>query len=275
MVFMEKQVMNYWTLGITFFHKALRSQNGRSLSYNGLVPLCQWNPKVFHASSSLGQWNSVGQGIWRIWTEKVSEIWNFFIWSMSLDSCSTLQEASGQEVKSVIHTGSILDLIDHLSEHRRSIGSPSLIHTQVGAQALRTLVALGWRSHGYTPEVLIFYFGDLWCLPVCQLPDLTTGLHFSRRLYTDWLYTIQIDLTHCIDIELRMTIPILCLVMLQAHSSKCDWRIGSANCVQQLPIGQDHTKLLPVSVQLKCKLATRFQGKVTPAFHQTRHFLPI
>ena len=78
----------------------------------------------------------------------------------------------------------------HFGSHRpsfgaSSIGSPSLIHTQVGAQALRTLVALGWRSHGYTPEVLIFYFGDLWCLPVCQLPDLTTGLHFSRRLYTD------------------------------------------------------------------------------------------
>ena len=29
------------------------------------------------------------------------------------------------------------------------------------SKGLRTLVALGWKSHGYTPEVLIFYFDFL------------------------------------------------------------------------------------------------------------------
>ena len=35
------------------------------------------------------------------------------------------------------------------------------IQTSWQSKGLRTLVALSWKSHGYTPEVLIFYFDFL------------------------------------------------------------------------------------------------------------------
>lgn len=74
-VFMEKPVMNYWTLGITFFQKssAVSKWQIPELQWPGPTACANETPRL-NASSSLGQWNSVGQGIWRIWTEKVSEI---------------------------------------------------------------------------------------------------------------------------------------------------------------------------------------------------------